>query len=141
MAAIKILYVEDNEGDILLFTEAIKESGIDHVLNVVRNGYEGIQFLKHDGEYKNMIIPNIILLDINMPEMNGLELLDLIKADEKFKQLPVIMFTTSSSQKDIMEAYKKYANSYIVKPYEENELSALIEGIRNYWFNLSVLPE
>ena len=139
--AIKILYVEDNEGDILLLSEAIRESEVDHVLNVVRNGKEAIRFLNKENEYEDMSTPSLILLDINMPEMNGLEFLELVKTNEKFKQLPVIMFTTSSAKKDILEAYKRYANNYILKPSEVDELNLLVDSIRNYWFHLSVLPE
>jgi CheY-like chemotaxis protein len=140
MNPIKILYVEDSEGDILLFENAIDDSGIDYTLDVARNGNEAISFLHKEKNYCDKKTPDIILLDINMPEMNGFELLDIVKADENLKQLPVFMFTTSSSQQDILIAYKKYANSYFIKPTLENEFEKLIKGIEYYWFNLAKLP-
>jgi CheY-like chemotaxis protein len=139
MDPIKILSVEDSEGDILLFENAIEESGVEYTLNIARNGYEAIDLLQKKAGAE-MVLPDIILLDINMPEMNGFELLDLIKADNDLKHLPVFMFTTSSSQKDILISYKKYANSYFIKPTLDDEYEVLIKGIKHYWFNLAELP-
>jgi CheY-like chemotaxis protein len=140
MEPIRILYVEDNAGDILLFTDAIEESNISYVLNVVKNGYEALDFLNKKDKYSLAEMPHLILLDINMPGMNGLELLELIKTNDQFKHLTVIMFTSSSSKNDILLAYRKYANSYIVKPYMQSELTELIEGIKQYWGKLAMLP-
>jgi len=140
MKPIHILHVEDSEGDILLFKDAIEESGIAHTLDIVKNGYEALQFLNKSGIYVEKATPDLILLDINMPVMNGHELLDFIKADERLKHLPVIMLTTSSSRKDIFKSYQKYSNSYIIKPDNAADFDKVIKGIEQFWISLAELP-
>ncbi|MEO6229638.1 MAG: response regulator [Ferruginibacter sp.] len=141
MEPIHILHVEDSEGDILLIRDAIEEGGIAHTLDVVRNGQEAMEFLNKTGNFTDKQTPNLILLDINMPVMNGHELLDFIKTDERFKHLPVIMLTTSGSQDDIFKAYQKYTNSYIVKPGNVNDFERVVRAIENFWITVAQLPK
>ncbi|MEB2778299.1 response regulator [Algoriphagus sp. D3-2-R+10] len=136
-----ILLVEDNEGDILLTLEAFEESKVVTQVSVARNGQEALDFLYQKGEFSNAHRPDIILLDINIPIFNGLEVLEDIKQDESLKKIPVIMLTTSSNQKDIEKAYKNYCNSYVKKPLEMEEFMEAVLKIEEFWLQLSVLSE
>ena len=140
MKTIHILLVEDNEGDILLTTEALQEGKIFNKISVVRNGEQAMDFLKKRNEYADAELPNLILLDINMPRQNGHEILKLIKADSNIKHIPIIMLTTSSSEKDIQTAYKNYANCYIIKPVDVNDFINAITKIEDFWVNMAHLP-
>lgn len=133
----KILLVEDNEGDIMLTTEALEDSELNHSLDVARNGKEALELLSTDD--KNLL-PDLILLDINLPLKNGHEVLKAIKADEQLKHIPVVMLTTSSSSRDIKEAYSNFASSYICKPSELESLTQAINTFTEYWGNTVVLP-
>ncbi len=135
-----ILLVEDNEGDIVLTTEAIEESKIDVKISIARDGEQAIHFLKGEGIFKNAELPDLILLDINIPKKNGHEVLEYIKKNEKTKHIPVVMLTTSSSNKDIVSAYAKHANCYLVKAHNAEDFFELIAGLENFWFNLAQLP-
>lgn len=134
-----ILLVEDNEGDILLTTEAFEESNIDSKISVARNGQEALDFLYKTGNFVNVEKPDLILLDINMPILNGHEVLDRIKNDNDLKTIPVIMLTTSSNQQDIDRAYKNHANSYIIKPIEIQDFLETIQKIEEFWLQISTL--
>lgn len=136
-----ILLVEDNEGDIVLTLDAFEESKLETKVSVARNGQEALDFLNQKGEYSDAQRPDIILLDINIPIFNGLEVLEEIKQDNRLKRIPVIMLTTSSNQKDIDRAYKNYCNSYVKKPLEMEDFMEAILKIEAFWLQLSVLAE
>ncbi|WP_081211661.1 response regulator [Salegentibacter sediminis] len=141
MNSIHILLVEDNEGDILLTTEALEEGKIMNKLSVARDGQEALDFLNKKGVFQTSELPDLILLDINLPRKNGHEVLKYIKTHQVFRSIPVIMLTTSSSQKDIDESYKNYANCYITKPIELNDFMKAISKIEDFWINLVKLPK
>nr|WP_294900227.1 response regulator [uncultured Pedobacter sp.] len=126
---VKILLVEDNEGDVFLITEALIEGGVINEIDVARDGQEAIEYLE---EKKNAsaFLPDLILLDINLPRKNGLEVLKYIKADDNFKRIPIIMLTTSSSEIDINESYKNYANCFITKPVSVESFLAVVWRFR-----------
>jgi CheY-like chemotaxis protein len=140
MKPIHILLVEDNEGDILLTTEALEEKKIINKISVVKDGDKAIDFLNKKNEYKDAELPNLILLDINLPKKNGHEVLQYIKTNDKLKHIPIIMLTTSSSEKDIMLSYKHYANCFITKPVEVNDFIEAVTKIENFWLNIVQLP-
>ena len=140
MKPISILLVEDNEGDVLLTTDALYEGKISNSISVVRDGWEAIQFLEKTGSYTNAVIPDLILLDVNLPKMNGHEVLKVIKSSEKLKHIPVIMLTTSSSEGDIMQSYQNYANCYITKPVETENFMEVITSIEDFWISIVKLP-
>jgi len=140
MKPIHILLVEDNEGDILLTTEALEEKKIINKVSVVKDGNKAIDFLNKKNEYKKAELPNLILLDINLPKKNGHEVLQYIKTNDKFKHIPIIMLTTSSSEKDIITSYKHYANCFITKPVEVNDFIEAVTKIENFWVNIVQLP-
>lgn len=136
-----ILLVEDNEGDIILTLHAFEESKFATKVSLARNGKEALDFLKKKGDFIHAQRPDLILLDINIPIFNGLEVLKDIKGDESLKKIPVIMLTTSSNQKDIDRAYENYCNSYIIKPLEMSEFIEAILKIEEFWFQISVLSD
>lgn len=140
METIHILLVEDNDGDILLTTEALEDGKIVNKISVVRDGKEAIDFVNREGKYEEAGIPDLILLDVNLPKKNGYEVLQHIKSSEDLKQIPVIMLTTSSSEKDIMQSYKNYANCFITKPVEVNEFMDAVAKIEDFWINIVKLP-
>ena len=141
MKELQILLVEDNEGDILLTLEAFKELKVSNTVAVVRDGAEAIEFLKKEGQFINCVMPNLILLDINMPRLNGIEVLDFIKKDEKLKKIPVVMLTTSSSDADIAACYERSANCFITKPMDFEKFLDIVQSIESFWFNVAQLPK
>jgi CheY-like chemotaxis protein len=140
MRPVNILLVEDNEGDILLTKEALDDAKILVVLNVVRDGKEAIDFLSREGAYANQQLPDLLLLDVNLPKKNGHEVLQHIKSNDSLKHIPVIMLTTSSSEKDINLSYNNYVNCYITKPIEVNDFLSLVSTIENFWISIVKLP-
>jgi CheY-like chemotaxis protein len=140
MTPINILLVEDNEGDILLTVEALEEGKITNRIDIVRDGKQAINFLSKKAPYAEVAIPQLVLLDINLPKKNGYEVLQFIKSNDNIKHLPVIMLTTSSSEKDIIESYKSYANCYITKPVEVKDFMNAVASIKSFWFSIVQLP-
>jgi CheY-like chemotaxis protein len=139
MKSIHILLVEDNEGDILLTLEGLEDSRITNRISVIRDGKAAIDFFETATD-KNEI-PDLILLDINLPRKSGHEVLQYIKKSEKYNQLPVIMLTTSSLERDILSAYKHYANCYITKPIDVSEFMNAIAKIKDFWINIVTIPK
>jgi CheY-like chemotaxis protein len=140
MKPIHILLVEDNEGDILLTTEALSEGKIINEVSIARDGEEAIDFLNQQGAFSNATKPDLILLDVNLPKKNGYEVLDYIKSTNDLKHIPVIILTTSSSQKDILHAYRNYANAYITKPVDVDDFIKIISTIEDFWIGIVQLP-
>jgi len=140
MKPIHILLVEDNEGDILLTTEAFENSKIVIQLSVVKDGKEATDFLINAGQYADAEQPDLLLLDINLPKKNGHEVLKFIKGNEKLKHIPVIMLTTSSFENDIILSYKNYVNCYITKPVEVDTFLDVVSKIENFWIAIVKLP-
>ena len=140
MKPIHILLVEDNEGDVFLVTEALEEGKIINKISVTRDGKEAMDFLDKKGKYENEQLPDLILLDINLPKKNGHEVLEYIKGKDELKQIPVIMLTTSSSEKDILLSNKNHANSFITKPVDVDHFLKVIYNIENFWINIVKLP-
>lgn len=138
---INILLVEDNEGDIRLAREALAGSKIKNDLHVIKDGQEALDYLFQNGEYEKSSRPDLILLDLNLPKINGKEVLKKIKADEKLKRIPIIILTTSSSHDDIMETYSNYANSFITKPLDWEQFINVIKSIEDFWLTIVKLPE
>lgn len=140
MKQVHILLVEDNEGDILLTIEAFEEAKISNSISVVRDGNEAIEFLTQSGKHATKNLPDLILLDVNLPKRNGHEVLNFIKSTETLKQIPVIMLTTSSAEIDIEKAYKGFVNCYITKPIDVSDFLAAVTKIEDFWFSIVSLP-
>jgi two-component system, chemotaxis family, response regulator Rcp1 len=140
MTPIHILLVEDNEGDILLTMEAFEEAKTDTTLSVVRDGKEALDYINQEGKYANVKMPNLLLLDVNLPKKNGYEVLKFMKGTDSLKHIPIIMLTTSSSEKDINLAYSNHANCYITKPVEVGDFISVVTIIENFWTSIVRLP-
>ena len=140
MKPIHILLVEDNEGDILLTTEALSEGKISNMISVVKDGWEAIQFLEKKEKYQGKSSPDIILLDVNLPKMNGHEVVKHIKTSSALKHIPVIMLTTSASANDVFQSYQNQANCFITKPVEVGDFLKVIASIETFWISIVQLP-
>ncbi|WP_264522180.1 response regulator [Flavobacterium sp. N1994] len=129
-----ILLIEDNEGDIVLMKEALKEANFQGKIMVIKEGNAAIRFFKENVDAEALSI-NLVLLDINLPKRNGHEVLKYIKSSPELKHLPVVIFTTSSSNADIEKAYQNFANAFVTKPTDTDEFLEVIAKIQNYWIS------
>jgi len=136
---VEILLVEDNPGDVRLTQEILNE-GIRNNLSVVENGVEALSFLRKEGKYKNSPIPDLILLDLNLPKKDGREVLIDIKNDDNLKNIPVVVLTTSQAEEDIANVYNLHANCYVSKPVELNEFINVVKSIEDFWLSIVKLP-
>ena len=139
MESLHILLVEDNEGDILLTTEAFEEGKIINKTTVIKDGKSAIDFLERG--CLTSTLPDLILLDVNLPRKNGHEVLQHIKQHEKLRTIPVIMLTTSSSDKDIRLSYESHANCFITKPVDAADFIDAVTKIEDFWINIVQLPK
>ena len=140
LAPVEILLVEDNEDDIELTQLAFEQSKMLNNLHVARDGIEGLEFLRREGQFAGAARPDLILLDLNMPRMDGREMLAEMKEDDELKRIPVVVLTTSDAQDDILRAYDMHANSYLTKPVDFSEFVKVATRIADYWFALVRLP-
>jgi CheY-like chemotaxis protein len=132
--ALRILLIEDNEGDIFLTTEAFAESDLISIVSVIRDGKAAIRFFENINN--NGTNPDLISLDINLPKVNGHEVLIYLKNNEKYKHIPVMMLTTSSSEKDIIQSYSNHVNCYVTKPSDAYEFMKVVARIEDFWTNI-----
>ena len=137
---IEILLVEDNPGDVRLTLEAFKEAKVINHLTVVNNGVEALAYLRRQGDYANATMPDLILLDLNLPKMDGRQVLAAIKEDQHLMTIPVVVLTTSASQDDIQRAYGHHANCYITKPVDLDQFLRVVQSIESFWLSLVKLP-
>ncbi len=137
---IDILLVEDSETDAELTLEALKQGKLQNTVHHVKDGVEALKYLRGEGEYSEMLRPDLILLDLNMPKLDGREVLRRIRDDKELNVIPVVVLTTSSSDKDILESYGLSANSYIVKPVDLQSFFEVIKEINNFWLRVVALP-
>ncbi len=137
---IDILLVEDNPGDVRLTQEAFKEGRLRNQLHVVMDGEAAMQYLNQQGEYTGVPRPDLILLDLNLPKMNGREVLSAIKNDPDLKRIPVVVLTTSQDETDITESYRQFASSYIVKPVSMEKFIGVVSSFKEYWLSVVKLP-
>lgn len=139
---IDILLVDDSEDDVVIAQRAFKKGRILNNLYIARSGQEALDFIYHEGKYKDETIPTpgLILLDINMPNMNGFQVLEKLKADPKYRIIPVIMLTISDRDEDIVRSYTNGAVSYITKPIGFEAFVKIIEQFEIYWAMVSKVP-
>lgn len=140
MKPIHILLVEDNEGDVILTTEAFENAKVITDISVVRDGKSAMDFLNKEGDYFNVSQPDLMLLDLNLPKRNGIEVLQFVKSNSNLMHIPVIILSTSSSERDIIQCYENNANYYITKPVDIENFFSVISRIENFWLSIVKLP-
>ncbi len=140
MKAFEILLVEDNQSYVNLMMEALEESQVPTNLSVVMDGAEALAFVHRENKYANAPRPDIILLDLNLPKKKGQKVLEEIKNDPDLKRIPVVIFTVSSAEQDILRSYNLHANCYIIKPKDLDEFIAVVKSIINFWSTVVKLP-
>lgn len=137
---IEVLIVEDNPGDVELAKEALSETTLPVNLHVAGDGEEAMRFLRREGRYASEPLIDLVLLDLNMPRKSGHEVLEEMKKDEDLRLVPVIVFTSSSAREDIEGAYDRYANCYITKPADLDDLVKVVRAIEAFWLTVVRLP-
>ncbi|HEY3878213.1 MAG TPA: response regulator [Trebonia sp.] len=140
MQPIDVLLVEDDEGDVLMTREAFEFYKIRNTLHVVTDGEQALQFLRRTGAYADAPRPGLILLDVNLPKVSGLEVLAELKQDPALLAVPVVMLTTSQAEEDILRSYKLHANAYVSKPVDFEAFTAAIRQIDDFFLTLVQLP-
>ena len=138
--AIEILLAEDNPGDVRLTREALTQSSIRMNLNVVIDGTEAMAYLRREGNYLKAARPSLVLLDLNMPKMDGREVLAEMKKDPHLACIPVVVFTSSEAEEDIVRCYKLHASGYVSKPTFVDQYTDAVRSIEEYWLRVVKLP-
>jgi two-component system, chemotaxis family, response regulator Rcp1 len=137
--SIEVLLVEDNPGDVRLITEALKDARIHVHISVAQDGVEALALLRREGD-ATAALPDLILLDLNLPKMNGHEVLATIKQDEDLHRIPVVIVTSSKADQDIVASYNLHANCFVTKPVDLDQFFKVVEAIRDFWFVVVKLP-
>jgi len=137
---IDILLVEDDIDDVNLINRTLEKDRILNTLVRVADGIDAMRFLNREDEFADAVRPDLILLDLNMPRMNGREVLAAVKEDPLLDTIPIVVFTTSDDERDVLASYKYKANSYVTKPVDIVKFREILREIRNYWFYVVTLP-
>jgi CheY-like chemotaxis protein len=137
---IEILLVEDNPGDVRLTRELLKECKIANTLVAIGNGVEAMQYLRREAGFVDAARPDLVLLDLNLPRMNGHEVLAAVKADPELRRIPVVILTTSKAEEDVVKSYNLHANCYITKPVGLDQFIAVVQSIEQFWLAIVTLP-
>jgi len=134
-----ILIVEDNLADMIMMKRAFRMTQVTHELTFAWSGEEALSMLQKEGEFADMQQPDLILLDLNLPRVSGLEVLSTIKSAQDLRHIPVVIVSSSSAEQDVAASYNLYANSYIVKPVSIDDFTAMAQKIEQFWFSLTTL--
>ncbi len=137
---IQILLVEDNPGDVRLTKEALRGAKVANELHVVGDGEEAIEFMRQRGRHRDAPQPDIVLLDLNLPRIDGVEVLADIKSDPELAKIPIIVLTSSSAEADIQRAYELHANCFISKPVDFTEFIDAVRSLEGFWLKIVRLP-
>jgi chemotaxis family two-component system response regulator Rcp1 len=138
---VQVLLVEDSPGDVRLTQEAFRDANRSINLHVASDGVEAMAFLRHEGVHVNAPRPDLILLDLNLPKMDGREVLAHIKEDHKLKTIPTVILTTSDAEADIVRSYQLQANCYLTKPVQLDAFEGLVKSINDFWLTKVKLPQ
>lgn len=136
----EVLLIEDDMGDVELTEAALAKSKLKINLNVVNDGEEALAYLRREGQYTDAVRPNLIVLDLNLPGLSGLEILSAIRSDQRIKSIPVVILTTSDAHTDISRSYELGVNCYITKPVGLKEFVKIVNSIEDFWFTVVQLP-
>jgi two-component system, chemotaxis family, response regulator Rcp1 len=137
---IEILLVEDNPGDARLAAEALKENNVRNNLYHVKDGVEAMRFLRGQAEYADAPLPDLVLLDLNLPRKDGHEVLKEMKGDAKLRLIPVVVLTTSAAERDLIKSYNLHANAYVVKPMSLDQFVEVVQAVEEFWLSIVRLP-
>ncbi|MFN2511659.1 MAG: response regulator [Pyrinomonadaceae bacterium] len=136
-----VLLVEDSPGDVRLTQEAFRDANMEIKLHVTTDGVEAMAFLRHEGKYVDAPRPDFILLDLNLPKMDGRQVLAHIKEDDSLKTIPTVILTTSEAEVDIVKSYQLQANCYLSKPVQLDAFESLVKSINDFWLTRAKLPQ
>ncbi len=139
-APFAVLLVEDDPGDVLITTEALSASSVVHDIHVVGDGEQAIAFLHQEGEHVDAPRPDLILLDLNLPRVDGREVLQVVKDDDSLRRIPVVVLTTSKSEEDITRSYDLHANAYVVKPSDVGDFQGVVREIDHFFTDVATPP-
>jgi CheY-like chemotaxis protein len=137
---VDVLLVEDDPGDVLMTQEAFADHKVHNRLHVVSDGVEAMAFLRKEGSYADVPTPDLILLDLNLPKMDGREVLAAIKEDEKLRSIPVVILTTSEAEEDVLRSYSLHANAYVTKPVDFERFIEVVRRIDDFFVTVVRLP-
>ena len=138
---ISVLLVDDDPGDVLMIEEALESTGCPRTVFVVRDGQEAISFLRQTGQFATAPRPDVVLLDLNMPRMDGRQVLAEVKADVLLRSIPIVVLTTSQSPADISSSYSLHANAYVTKPLNLDDLTEVVHKIDYFFARIAALPD
>ena len=136
----QILLVEDDPDDVRLFQEALRDSGSEPSLHIVGDGAEALSFLRREDEWATAPVPDLVVLDLNLPRVDGHQVLEQVRTDPRLSRIPVVVFTTSSRREDIDGAYERGANAYITKPMSFDRLLEVTAKLEDFWFRIVSKP-
>jgi CheY-like chemotaxis protein len=137
---IDVLLVEDDPGDVLMTREAFEDHKLANTLHVVGDGVEAMQFLRHEGAYADVPTPDLVLLDLNLPRMDGREVLAQLKSDPELCRIPVVVLTTSEAEEDVLRSYSLHANAYVTKPVDFDRFVQVVQQIDEFFVSVVRLP-
>lgn len=135
-----VLLAEDSEDDVLLIREAFRDTRLANLITVVDNGEDTLAYLRREGRFAEAPVPSLVLLDINMPRMNGFEVLSVMKSDSKLNHIPVVFLTTSDRDEDVMHSYSSGVCSYIIKPSRFSDFRRMMKHLALYWSLVASIP-
>jgi CheY-like chemotaxis protein len=138
---VRILVVDDDPGDVLMIEEALEDSDVEKVIDVVNDGQEAMEFLRREGRHTDARRPDMILLDLNMPRMDGRQVLGEVKRDEDLRTIPIVVLTTSNADTDIVGSYTLQANAYVTKPIDLDDFNDVVRRIDEFFGRVVVLPK
>lgn len=136
-----LLLVEDDPGDRLLTQKSLAQTNLDLNLHLAEDGEEALSYLRKEGRFAGEPSPDLILLDLNLPKINGREVLAQIRKDPKLTHLPVVILTTSRAEADVLDSYRLHANAFITKPVDLNQFRDALSSLQSFWFGVVTLPK
>jgi CheY-like chemotaxis protein len=137
---LSVLLVDDDEGDLLMIQEALDSGTAAHEIHVAHDGQEALDFLRRKGPFADAPRPDLVLLDLNMPRMDGRQVLAAVKVDQELRKIPIVVLTTSRAPADIASSYDLHANAYVTKPMSLDDLTAVVKGIDDFFSGIADLP-
>jgi CheY-like chemotaxis protein len=139
-SVIQVLLVEDDPGDVLMTREAFEDNKVATTLHVVSDGAEAMEFLRKEGDHSDAPTPDLVLLDLNLPRMDGREVLAAVKADDELRQIPIVVLTTSEAEEDVLRSYALHANAYVTKPVDFERFMEVVRKIDDFFVSVVRLP-